>query len=766
MTSFRPLSLPPLLWAPLLMLSWTTALAADDDHLVVGTGERVEANDRVIDTTGAGIDAVLVQAGGQLHTHNLSLSTWGAQARGIRLQHPGSTLVASGRLEITTWYDAGHGVWASESAQARIEQAAIQTHGDQAHGVYLRTAEATLGGGSIHTRGAQSHGFYARDQSQLSASNLQIVTEGERAHGVVIKDSRAALEQTHVHAQGQEASAVSMDGASLDVQGGSLQSQSGPAVRIAGVGNQLSIGGAYVASAQGAVFRLENGTRATVQVNDSTLSAAGGTGEILDLGENVQLDLVIDRSVVHGNLTVEQGSEVNVSLRNGTRLEGQLSGVGELEVEAGGYWQVAGNSQIDRLLMSGGQISFGDVGAYQRLALGELNGEGLFNLRLDANQRLTDLLDVSGRAEGRYQVRLQASGAEPEAGFEPLEVIRTGGGDAEFSLVNGRVDLGAFSYGLDRQGDSWYVSAERGGVSPSTRTVQALFNTAPSIWYGELSTLRSRMGEVRGSGQGGAWMRSYGNQYNVDTGGGLGYRQRQMGLSLGVDTVARSADSQWLVGVLGGYSHSDLSLSRGSSGQVDSYYLGAYGTWLADSGWYADALVKANQFQNQADVRMSDGARARGDYVSHGLGASLELGRHIKLGEELFVEPFTQWSGLLVGGRQFELDNGLRAQNASTGSLLGKAGATLGRTHQLAQGGIVQPYLKAALAHEFARGNGVKVNGHRFKNDLAGSRGELGAGVAVAMSSNLQLHGHVDYMGGEQIEQPWGVNVGMRYAFD
>ncbi len=59
----------------------------------------------------------------------------------------------------------------------------------------------------------------------------------------------------------------------------------------------------------------------------------------------------------------------------------------------------------------------------------------------------------------------------------------------------------------------------------------------------------------------------------------------------------------------------------------------------------------------------------------------------------------------------------------------------------------------------------MKVNDAAFDNSLFGTRAELGAGVSAALSKNLQLHAHFDYMKGEHIEQPWGVNVGLRYGF-
>ena len=116
---------------------------------------------------------------------------------------------------------------------------------------------------------------------------------------------------------------------------------------------------------------------------------------------------------------------------------------------------------------------------------------------------------------------------------------------------------------------------------------------------------------------------------------------------------------------------------------------------------------------------------------------------------------------MAVQGKSFSLDSELKADNAATHSLLGKVGMTLEHRNQW-----LSPYIKVALAQEFARDNDVEVNGHRFSNDLYGTRAEVGAGLALSLADNLQLHADFDYMHGQGIEQPWGANVGVRYAFD
>ena len=387
-------------------------------------------------------------------------------------------------------------------------------------------------------------------------------------------------------------------------------------------------------------------------------------------------------------------------------------------------------------------------------------------MRIDPANGASDLLNVEGQASGNHLLNVRNTGEEAvPSDFEALRVVHTEGGDAQFRLRGARADIGAYSYALEQQGNDWFIIGSGKTISPSTESVLALFNVGPTIWNSELSTLRGRMGEVRGQEQGGGWIRAYGSRFKASLDSGLSYQQRQHGLSFGADGPVSVSDGQLLVGLMGGYSQSDLDMGQGTSGEVDSYYVGAYGTWLSDEGYYLDGVVKVNKFHNASKVAMSDGEKAKGDYSNLAVGGSVEFGKHIKLSDDYFVEPFAQLSSVWIGGDSYTLDNGLKAKTRKTQSIVGKVGATLGRQFTLKDGGVVQPYVRVAGAHEFSRSNDVSVNDQRFDNDLFGSRAELGAGVSVSLSKRLQVHADFDYMKGEHVEQPWGANLGLRLAF-
>ncbi len=490
-----------------------------------------------------------------------------------------------------------------------------------------------------------------------------------------------------------------------------------------------------------------------------------GNGNLLEVADSSTVNFNVDNSTLNGNLVADDTSTLNVTLQNGAQLNGDIINGNTLAITSGGQWQMQGDNAVKSLSMQGGSVGFAENG-FHTLSLNELSGSGTFGMRVDLDNGVGDLINVNGQASGQFGLRVRNTGVEViSADMQPLKVVHTEGGDAQFSLLGGRVDLGAYSYLLEQQGNDWFVVGRDKVISPSTQSALALYSAAPAIWMSELSTLRSRMGEVRASGQAGGWMRAYGSRLNATTSDGVDYRQKQSGLSLGADAPVEVSNGRLLVGVLGGYSTSDLDVSRGTTGKVASYYAGAYGTWLSDDGYYVDGVLKLNRFRNKADIAMSDASKAKGDYSNTGVGGWVEAGRHIKLADDYFLEPFAQLSSVVVQGQELRLDNGMKAKNARTRSVLGKVGTSLGRTVALKDGGVLQPYVRVAVAQEFSRRNEVKANDVKFDNSLFGSRGELGAGVSVSLSERLKLHADVDYMKGQHIEQPWGANVGLRLTF-
>ncbi|MDY4301265.1 autotransporter outer membrane beta-barrel domain-containing protein [Pseudomonas salmasensis] len=594
--------------------------------------------------------------------------------------------------------------------------------------------------GAIATAFSQLN-FFDSDVTATSESGIGIRLVGGDATAI---GSRIVGGENGVRLQ---AESVDLNSSTLVLDNSSVEGKTGAALVVAG--------------------RASGGAIADIQVlNGSTLT--GGNGNILELTGGSFANMNVDGSTLFGDVVVEEGSTAKLQLNNGSWLTGQLKNVAELSVNNASHWALVGDSEVGDLKMAGGSVHFGGPNEFYRLDVDSLSGDGTFVMHTDFGSGQTDLLAVNGIAEGNHSLLLAATGSEL-ATAEPIRVVSTEGGDAQFALVGGTVDAGAYSYGLKQEDTDWYLDPNRRGTSNSTKAVMALFNTSPTVLYGEMTLLRTRMGELRFS-QGnneGFWMRGYGNKYEVSGNqDGGGYTQNQRGFTLGIDTPLYGGDGQWVAGVMAGHSTSDIDLNRSGGGTVDSYYVGGYATWLDDeSGLYFDGVVKLNRLHNEVNVSMSDGKKAKGNYTQNAVGASVEVGRHIKLDDGYFVEPYGQLNAAITQAQSYDLDNGLHAKGDRSASVVGKAGVTVGKSIQLDSGGVLQPYLRTALAHEFNHNNKVTVNGERFNNDVFGSRIEMAGGVAMSVTQNVKLHADLEHTRGKTVDQPWGVNFGVRYDF-
>lgn len=645
----------------------------------------------------------------------------------------------------------------------------VNAQGSEA-GIYLRDSEATVSSSSITS---SSSGLVVTQNVGTGIGSKATVTDSAITgglQGVIVGGlSSVVLNRTAVTATDAKGFGLQMAGGQATAIDSSITGGNHGVLVLIAEGSDLTLDNTQVEGLNGSAIRVDDfgATPAGVEIrvnNGSTLT--GGNGNVLEVGNDATANLKANNSQLKGDVVVEAGSTANITLENAATLTGNLQNVSSLALNSQGQWIMVGDSvgQLGELSMDGGSVKFGKGDEFFTLSVASLKGNGTFVMDADFTQGKTDFLEVTGQASGSHSLLVGSSGQDPLSDTQ-LHVVHIGSGDAQFSLANGRVDLGTYSYDLVQNGNDWYLGST-GTISPGTRSVLALFNTAPTVWYGELTSLRSRMGEIRlDQGSTGLWMRAYGNKFDVSESSGLAYTQNQQGISFGADAPLPIGDGRWLAGLMGGYSKSDLDLEQGTSGTVNSYYVGAYTTWIDESGYYFDGVLKFNRFQNQSSVSMSDGERAKGVYDNSSVGASVEVGRHIKLANGYFVEPYTQLSGVVIQGKRYELDNGMAADGDRTRSLLGKLGVTAGRNFEMSNGNVIQPYVRVAYAREFAKNNEVKVNAEVFNNDLSGSRGELGAGVAMSVSDRLSLHADFDYSNGDKIEQPWGANVGIRYSW-
>lgn len=285
-----------------------------------------------------------------------------------------------------------------------------------------------------------------------------------------------------------------------------------------------------------------------------------------------------------------------------------------------------------------------------------------------------------------------------------------------------------------------------------------------TLWAAELDTLIQRMGDLRqDDSQGGLWIRNLSRENQIDTGSSRRFDQNVQGFEIGADKAIDVEGGKWFLGGMVGQATADNDFGEGAKGEIDSVTLGGYATYLADSGLYVDTVLKYNDFDADTKITTNVGGSAKGKQETHGLGASVEVGKRYALDKGWFVEPQGQLSVMYVKGDGYTQTDGLQVESDDVDSILSRVGVRAGRAFTLANGAPMSLYAKAGYITEHGNDSQVTVNGSDFDARLPGSRAEIGAGLNLAASQHSNFYADVSYAKGDDLETPWALNLGYRY---
>ncbi|WP_049689138.1 autotransporter outer membrane beta-barrel domain-containing protein [Yersinia aldovae] len=478
---------------------------------------------------------------------------------------------------------------------------------------------------------------------------------------------------------------------------------------------------------------------------------------------------------------------------------------------------------VDNLALNGGRVVFqsGTGVNYTSLNIGNLSGSGAFQFNTSIAEGKGNFVTIAN-GSGSHKVIVNDSGSEITApDTTTLDLIHDLSGDATFSLASlsganiTEVDGGTYVYSLNKWdnttragGNLWYLGSDLNtGVAPapeptpepapvppapepepepepqqpnptqpgpaakttpSTDAVLSMASSNQFIFDGELQNLRLRKGDLNRSkgDNGGVWGRYLTNNSRINTAHDAAYRLQQNGVEIGADKVLGLSSGQLVLGGFTSYSNNRVKHARGGNSTVDSYSLGAYGSYFDNTGYYIDAVLKANRFNNSLNANMTNGSQVKSDYNQNAVGGSLEAGYHYRLSENWFVEPYIRTSYFTAQGKDIVLNNGMKAGLDNNRSAKGEIGTQIGTEFDLKNGAIIRPYAKVAVEREFIKSNSVTINQvNDFNNNLSGNTGKYGLGVDLNLTRQASIYAEANYRKGSYVESPIMANIGFRVNF-
>ena len=340
-------------------------------------------------------------------------------------------------------------------------------------------------------------------------------------------------------------------------------------------------------------------------------------------------------------------------------------------------------------------------------------------------------------------------------------------------------------------------------LTPGANAAIGTFAATMPLFYADMDTLIERLGELRLLAQapppapptgiskeggkeivstpppvappsgGGVWVRGFGSGSHIDDQVSRSFHQNLGGFQVGADKrlVTRYGDL-YLGGFLGYfYAHRDFQnqpFNQDATGTSNAFSVGAYGTLIHPSGFYADLVLKYTQLWNDFDApnvlsSLGLGPSATANYSIPTFGASLEIGKRWDFGH-FFLEPQGQIAGAWAGGADYTVSTGLRVSADSQTSLRGRLGLRAGYHFDWGSRAF-EPYAKVSVINEFLGGDRITTNQTAFFPTLSGVGIQAAGGVTARLTDSIYLYGEYDYANSDKIRIPWAVDAGLRWVW-
>ncbi len=397
----------------------------------------------------------------------------------------------------------GKGVTASSGAQISIEDSRITGTKENFLGLsaYLENTHLMGNKISITLKDKNGTGVDVQNGANTTINNSTLIGEGDHFLGLSAygEDSTLTVNNLTMNAKGKNSKAVEVDkDAKVNIQNRSIittEGASSPAMQLTRKGRlNISHSDIKTTGENSAIFYAAPGKshqKSLAEMTGGSLEASGdlvlseggtmdvvlnkvsiappGSGYLLNVlnagsGHSGEVNLSVfnpigekdSKKTLRGNIFAAEGSKASVTLNN-SHLTGWAKAT-NMSIDPASQWSITGPSTVKQL-KNEGKVQFQSpsvtsinsmaIPDYTTLSLERLSGEGMFWMNTDIAGHRGDFLNVTGKAEGRFGVKVTDSGQSPTAD-DSLKIIQTGGGDAKFTLANegGVVDVGTYQYYL------------------------------------------------------------------------------------------------------------------------------------------------------------------------------------------------------------------------------------------------------------------------------------------------------------------------------
>lgn len=431
-----------------------------------------------------------------------------------------------------------------------------------------------------------------------------------------------------------------------------------------------------------------------------------------------------------------------------------------------GILNVVGENSIPDLELENALVTVTREPGFSRLRIDRLNGTGVFSINSNLAQSEADHLDILG-GSGNFGLIIHDYSADGNlpAEFKIIDEASTAADD--FYLVGNAVDVGAFRYDLQHDGDDWVLHRTQ-EYTDSSLIAKNTYSSLAALFYTHLNPLyhRFRMKHKQKEHDDGLWVKGIGREIKFRYRDETKSEMEIYGAEIGYDReIWYNAGSHLQMGLYGGLSDSRQKYDRGGRGDGDTQSLGLYSTWNTADNWFVDVVGTYFWHTQKIKSYTPSGSDVNGKYDTNAWQASAFAGKRWNIAGSWFVEPYVGLSYMRVDGIDYRTNFNTRVSASATDYFSGNVGLSGGREFVLDNGAVLDAYGRVNLLHDWDGKSPVTVADEVFTEDTSSLRYELGAGIAAAWNETNSAYFEASTQLGSRVRFPWEINIGVQFNF-
>lgn len=465
-----------------------------------------------------------------------------------------------------------------------------------------------------------------------------------------------------------------------------------------------------------------------------------------------------------GSLTVYSSSSVNgLTVYSGDVLANKYVTFSGTTTLAGGNVDAYGGVRFENLVMNNGRVSVMPTTLSESISITNLSGAGNFYLNSEVDVGNTDKL-IIGSASGTYNIALIDYSAT-EVFPQNISLIELGSGNADFHLIGGAADIGAFRYNMERNGNEW-VLKRTPIFTDSSIVAKNTFVSIQSVFYAHQNNLNSHIQDIRSSKRAGFWAKGFRRKVNFDFSDNSESKTNIWGGQIGFDfRLPQKMFDYMIVGAYWGHSNSRQRFDRDGMADADTNSVGLYTTMHIADGFFVNADVAYYRHSQNLTSYLPMGMEVLGHYKTNGWSAAVQTGKRFLLKNVWFVEPELKLTYMKMDSIRYRTTMNTSVYGRNADSFMGKVGVTGGRNMSDVLGIQSEAFVNLGISREFENRSKVRVADYDFKEDLSDTLYETGFGFNAFFNDKIGIYANFAAFFGDRVSVPVSTVLGIQMSW-